>query len=145
MGRLLLLSLLLLAEAGCHRHRRRHALRRALDAGSRVDVSAVAPDAGPPPSSIPMPPSTDILCLTDAECPDGFTSWERAPGVRPDYYIERIGRDEVRDGDTLIWQEPGYVLDAKYYKPRDSARAPASPVKRMIADLALTGERHGAH
>ncbi|KPV53319.1 hypothetical protein SE17_10360, partial [Kouleothrix aurantiaca] len=65
-------------------------------------------------------------------------------GGRPDYYIERIGRDEVRDGDTLIWHEPGYVLDAKYYKPRDSARAPASPVKRMIADLALTGERHGA-
>jgi hypothetical protein len=70
--------------------------------------------------------------------------WENAPGVRPDLYIARADREEIRDGKTLIWHEPGYVLDAKYYKPRDSARAPASPVKRMIADLQLTGERNGA-
>jgi hypothetical protein len=36
------------------------------------------------------------------------------------------------------------VLDAKYYKPRGSAKAPANPVKRMLADLHLTGEQHGA-
>ena len=40
----------------------------------------------------------------------------------------------MADG-ALIWQAPGYVLDAKYYKPRASIRAPSSPVKRMIADL----------
>jgi hypothetical protein len=71
--------------------------------------------------------------------------WHNAPGVRPDLYIARANRDAIRDADgTLIWQAPGYILDAKYYKPCDSMRAPASPVKRMIADLQLTGERHGA-
>ena len=70
--------------------------------------------------------------------------WENAPGVRPDLYVARADRAEIRDDATLVWHEPGYMLDAKYYKPRDSARAPASPVKRMIADLQLTGERHGA-
>lgn len=70
--------------------------------------------------------------------------WSRAPGVRPDLYLERDERAEVRHAGELIWREPGYVLDAKYYKPRDSARAPSGAVKRMIADLHLTGERHGA-
>lgn len=70
--------------------------------------------------------------------------WSQAPGVRPDLYVERDSRAEVRHNGELIWQEPGYVLDAKYYKPRDSARAPSGPVKRMIADLHLTGERNGA-
>lgn len=71
--------------------------------------------------------------------------WHNAPGVRPDLYIAQMDRDVVQGSDrALIWQAPGYVLDAKYYKPRDSMRAPASPVKRMIADLQLTGERHGA-
>jgi hypothetical protein len=70
--------------------------------------------------------------------------WSRAPGVRPDLYLERDERAEVRHNGELIWREPGYVLDAKYYKPRDSARAPSGTIKRMIADLHLTGERHGA-
>src|SRR4051812_10571938 len=70
MGRrFTLLALLLLADLGCHRHRRRY--YRRLDAGpSALDPSEV--DAGPPDSSIPMPPGTDILCLTDSECPDGY-------------------------------------------------------------------------
>jgi hypothetical protein len=70
--------------------------------------------------------------------------WHDAPGVRPDLYIVQTDRQEVKDGDTLIWREPGYVLDAKYYRPRPSSKAPGDPVKRMIADLHLTGERHGA-
>jgi hypothetical protein len=70
--------------------------------------------------------------------------WRNAPGVRPDFYISHIDRREVCAGPELIWHEPGYVLDAKYYKPRDSSRAPSSTVKRMIADLQLTGERYGA-
>lgn len=70
--------------------------------------------------------------------------WSQAPGVRPDLYIERADRQAVLHNGEVIWSEPGYVLDAKYYKPRDSARAPSGPVKRMIADLHLTGERHGA-
>jgi hypothetical protein len=70
--------------------------------------------------------------------------WHNAPGVRPDLYITHVERNEVHAGSTLIWHEPGFVLDAKYYKPRDSSRAPSSTVKRMIADLRLTGEQYGA-
>lgn len=70
--------------------------------------------------------------------------WKDAPGVRPDFYMAHTDRTEIRDAEKIIWHEPGFVLDAKYYKPRDSSRAPASTVKRMIADLQLTGEEHGA-
>lgn len=74
----------------------------------------------------------------------GLDLWVDAPGVRPDFYVFRTDRREIGDEDRLIWREPGYVLDAKYYKPRDSVKAPSSPVKRMIADLQLIGERYGA-
>ncbi len=72
--------------------------------------------------------------------------WDNAPGIRPDYYVRRMDRIEVRaaGAKTLIWHEAGYMLDAKYYKPRSGSRAPGNPVKRMIADLHLTGERRGA-
>jgi hypothetical protein len=72
--------------------------------------------------------------------------WTNAPGVRPDFYIARTDQQIVDDGlaGPVIWHEPGFVLDAKYYRPRDSAKTPASPIKRMIADLQLTGERYGA-
>lgn len=40
--------------------------------------------------------------------------WRNAPGVRPDLYIARADRDTVHGPDgALIWQAPGYVLDAK--------------------------------
>ncbi|GAB4215148.1 MAG: hypothetical protein OHK0022_54700 [Roseiflexaceae bacterium] len=75
------------------------------------------------------------------------TAWSgKAPGVRPDLYIERVGRHEVSDGKRLVWREPGYLLDAKYYRPKaaGSEKKPSEPVKRMIADLQLTDERYGA-
>jgi hypothetical protein len=67
------------------------------------------------------------------------------PGVRPDFYLARVDPPlaEVRDGSALIWREPGVVWDAKYYRERESERTPSSPVKRMIADLALLGETYG--
>lgn len=70
-----------------------------------------------------------------------------APGVRPDFYIERTDRKNIKykekDKEEIIWHEPGFMLDAKYYKPSDSEKAPSSPIKRMVADLQLTGERNG--
>ncbi len=68
------------------------------------------------------------------------------PGVRPDYYLRRIDPPaaEVVAGGALVWREPGVVWDAKYYRESERKdRAPGEPVKRMLADLALTGERHG--
>ena len=70
--------------------------------------------------------------------------WKSGPGVRPDFYISRPDRQEVRDSHgILLWHDPGYILDAKYYRPSDSDKAPNGPIKRMIADLELTGERLG--
>jgi hypothetical protein len=70
--------------------------------------------------------------------------WQNAPGARPDYYIYRKGRHEIRDGKQLLWQEPGYLLDAKYYQPRDSKSMYSLPLKRMLADLELIGEHYGS-
>lgn len=82
----------------------------------------------------------------DQAIADNPTEWHNAPGVRPDFYVERLDRQQVRDdSQNVIWREPGYVLDAKYYRPHnDDPKAPSGPIKRMIADLQLTGERHGA-
>ena len=67
------------------------------------------------------------------------------PGVRPDFYLWRVDPPLVRveHQHALVWREPGVVWDAKYYRERERASAPSSPVKRMIADLALLGESHG--
>lgn len=67
------------------------------------------------------------------------------PGVRPDFYLWRVDPPPARveHGTELFWREPGVVWDAKYYRERESPNAPSSPVKRMIADLALLGEGHG--
>lgn len=70
--------------------------------------------------------------------------WHNAPGVRPDLYVRQNNAIEIRDGNDLIWREMGYVLDAKYYRPDENGAMPASPIKRMIADLHLTGQQHGA-
>ena len=70
--------------------------------------------------------------------------WQHAPGVRPDFYIAHAEPIRVGTG-TTIWREPGFVLDAKYYREHDDrAHLPGEPRKRMLADLQLLGEQHGA-
>lgn len=72
--------------------------------------------------------------------------WHAAPGVRPDFIITHADPHTLHDdAGTQIWHEPGYILDAKYYRPHgDDPTIPPDPIKRMIADLHLTGERRGA-
>ena len=67
------------------------------------------------------------------------------PGVRPDFYLWRVEPPPVRveHNGEWYWREPGEVWDAKYYREREHPSAPSSPVKRMIADLALLGEERG--
>lgn len=67
------------------------------------------------------------------------------PGVRPDFYLWRVDPplQQVRDDKLLVWREPGVVWDAKYYRERERPDAPAPPIKRMVADLALLGEEYG--
>lgn len=88
----------------------------------------------------------------DQAVPLPIGSWQvapdqahRVPGVRPDFYLWRVdpASHEVRAEKLLIWREPGVVWDAKYYRERDTADAPAPPIKRMVADLTLIGETHG--
>ncbi|MBP1468951.1 hypothetical protein EYB53_024800, partial [Candidatus Chloroploca sp. M-50] len=64
------------------------------------------------------------------------------PGVRPDFYLWRVAPAPARveHNGVLFWREPGVVWDAKYYRERERAAAPSSPIKRMIADLTLLGE-----
>ncbi len=70
----------------------------------------------------------------------------RVPGVRPDYHLRRLDppMSEVQADGKIIWREPGVVWDAKYYRERDRNHAPSEPLKRMLADLALTGETRGS-
>ena len=83
--------------------------------------------------------------LRDASFWEDIPAYGRAPGVRPDFYITRQGRQILRDdAGKIFWHEPGYMLDAKYYRPQSTAQAPSDPLKRMIADLQLTQERYGA-
>jgi hypothetical protein len=72
------------------------------------------------------------------------TYWRNSPGLRPDYYIRRRERTEIRDENQMIWHEPGYLLDAKYYKPSDNQNKYSQQFKRLLADLHLSGERYGA-
>lgn len=67
------------------------------------------------------------------------------PGVRPDFYLRRIDPppEQVQQGATIIWREPGVIWDAKYYREQESPNAPAMPIKRMLADLTLLGESLG--
>lgn len=68
------------------------------------------------------------------------------PGVRPDFYLRRTqpAAEQIEHNGELYWREPGVLWDAKYYREREQSQAPSTPVKRMIADMALLGEQHGA-
>jgi hypothetical protein len=82
---------------------------------------------------------------TVASWKDRRSDTQRVPGVRPDYYLRRVDPPVVSvEGEHgTIWREPGVIWDAKYYRERESTSAPASPIKRMIADLNLLGEPYG--
>jgi hypothetical protein len=70
-------------------------------------------------------------------------AWHNAPGERPDYYITRLNRLKVEFEETIYWQEPGVILDAKYYLGDQGNRA-NSPMKRLLADMHLINAQHGA-
>ena len=88
----------------------------------------------------------------DQAVPDPVVQWGATPvhgtvpGVRPDFYLRRVDPPPqlVQDDTYRYWREPGVIWDAKYYRERENDRAPSSPVKRMIADLQILGEQHGA-
>ncbi len=70
--------------------------------------------------------------------------WQHAPESRPDLFIRAQDAAVVAQAGQVIWRAPGYMLDAKFYQGHQGRKAPRDAVKRMIADLHLTGQRHGA-
>lgn len=87
----------------------------------------------------------------DQEIDQPVGAWEAeplgalVPGVRPDLYLRRLDppEEQVSVDGRLYWREPGFVWDAKYYRETDRKSIPSGPIKRMIADLSLTGEMTG--
>ncbi|WP_029214560.1 hypothetical protein [Kallotenue papyrolyticum] len=90
--------------------------------------------------------------LHDQAVPEPAARWSAdrsglpVPGIRPDYYLRRSDPppQRIEHAGTISWHEPGVIWDAKYYRERDRLGAPAAPIKRMLADLALLGLTHGA-
>lgn len=70
-------------------------------------------------------------------------AWKGAPGERPDYFITRANPQQVTDGITIYWQEPGVILDAKCYLGQNASRA-SGAIKRLLADIHLLDARQGA-
>lgn len=73
-------------------------------------------------------------------------AWVNADSAdRPDFYIWRSdpAPKTVEYAGQIIWHEPGFVLDAKYYRPKAHPNA-ADPLKQLLATMQLAGERYGA-
>lgn len=89
--------------------------------------------------------------LHDQAVPEPAARWSAdrsglpVPGIRPDYYLRRSDPppQRIEHAGTIYWHEPGVIWDAKYYREREQPGAPAAPIKRMLADLALLGLSYG--
>lgn len=78
------------------------------------------------------------------ETATGFQSgWEHAPASRPDYTIERATPLEIRHQGELIWREPSFVLDAKYYLSGSDPAITHEPIKKLLGDMTLLGAQTG--
>lgn len=72
------------------------------------------------------------------------SDWEHGPATRPDYTIERVDPLEIRHNGQLLWREPPFVLDAKYYLAGSDPANTHGPIKKLLGDMALLGSEHGA-
>ncbi|GAC1469765.1 MAG: hypothetical protein NVS2B12_14180 [Ktedonobacteraceae bacterium] len=70
--------------------------------------------------------------------------WAYGPATRPDYTIERALPLEVRHQGALIWREPPFVLDAKYYLGGSDPTNTHLPIKKLLGDMTLLGSQAGA-
>ncbi len=72
------------------------------------------------------------------------TDWEHGPATRPDYTIEHAQPLEIRSQGELIWREPPFVLDAKYYLSGTDPSHTHGPLKKLLGDMTLLGVHTGA-
>ena len=70
--------------------------------------------------------------------------WEHGPATRPDYAIERAQTLEIKFQGELIWREPPFVLDAKYYLEGNDPSRTHGPLKKLLGDMILLGAQSGA-
>ncbi len=71
-------------------------------------------------------------------------AWEHGPASRPDYTIERENILQVRHEGRLIWREPPFVMDAKYYLAGSDPARTHNPIKKLLGDMALLDAEQGA-
>ncbi|HZO74422.1 MAG TPA: hypothetical protein VFB60_19625 [Ktedonobacteraceae bacterium] len=78
------------------------------------------------------------------ETSTGFQSgWKHGPASQPDYTLERAAPLEIRHQGELIWREPPFVLDAKYYLSGNDPAITHEPVKKLLGDMTLIGAQTG--
>ncbi|MDQ2886756.1 MAG: hypothetical protein M3Y39_11825 [Chloroflexota bacterium] len=72
------------------------------------------------------------------------SDWEHGPATRPDYAIERVQPLEIKFQGELLWREPPFVLDAKYYLQGNDPARTHGPLKKLLGDMTLLGASSGA-
>jgi hypothetical protein len=70
-------------------------------------------------------------------------TWEHGPASRPDYTIEREPFLQVLHENTLIWREPPFVMDAKYYLTGNDPARTHGPIKKLLGDMTLLDAEQG--
>jgi hypothetical protein len=78
------------------------------------------------------------------ESSGGDAGWEHGPASRPDYTIERENFLQVRHEGRLIWREPPFVMDAKYYLAGSDQARTHNPIKKLLGDMTLLDAGQGA-
>lgn len=70
-------------------------------------------------------------------------AWEHGPHSRPDYTIERITPLHISSDGKLIWREPPFIIDAKYYLAGSDPTRTHGPIKKLLGDMTLLGVEQG--
>ncbi len=69
------------------------------------------------------------------------SQWQGDLQAQPTFLLRRCDRQELRDGDQVIWHEPGYLLDAVYQRAGGPEQLLDQARKRLIGELHLSGEQ----
>lgn len=84
--------------------------------------------------------------------PDPLTGWSatthaaNGTGSYPGFYLWRVVPPvhQIVHNGQRFWREPGMLWEAHYHDDHASSGSSSPPVKQMVADLSMLGERYGA-
>jgi hypothetical protein len=86
--------------------------------------------------------SPDTLCEYELLFnPELASQWQGDLLGQPTFLLRRSDRHELRDGDELIWHEPGFLLDAVYQQAASPGKLLDQARKRLIGELHVSGEQ----